>query len=331
MKPTTNQLQNKSTVSGTTVTDALNTLKTTITASSGDMLKSVYDTNDNGIVNAAETVPWSGVTSKPATFPPSSHTHTAVEISDSSSVGRSVLTAVDAATARTALGVGSGSGDVVGPASAVNNNFAAFNTTTGKLIKDSGSSAASFEPAVTAGTVSQFWSGTKTWRDLATDVRAVVLTGLSTATATAVAATDTILVAIGKLQAQVNGKQATLVSGTNIKTVNGNTLLGSGDLAISGSGGGGLTLVALAGTTQTAASGSNYAMQNAAATTLTAPASPTAGMRFGWMVCNGRTDNVINWNSAKHENITDTTMIINGPNEVGEAEYIDATFGWKVK
>ena len=40
-----------------------------------------------------------------------------------------------------------GSGDVVGPASAVNNNFAAFNLTTGKLIKDSGVSAASFDAA----------------------------------------------------------------------------------------------------------------------------------------------------------------------------------------
>ena len=59
------------------------------------------------------------------------------------------------------------------------------------------------EPAITAGTVSQFWAGTKAWRDLATDVRAAVLTGLSLATSTAVAATDSILVAIGKLQAQV--------------------------------------------------------------------------------------------------------------------------------
>lgn len=34
-------------------------------------------------------------------------------------------------------------------------------------------------------------------------------------------------------QTQIDGKQATLVSGTNIKTVNGNSLLGSGDLVIS--------------------------------------------------------------------------------------------------
>ena len=38
---------------------------------------------------------------------------------------------------------------------------------------------------------------------------------------------------------QLNQKQDTLVSGTNIKTINGNSLLGSGDLTISGGGGGG--------------------------------------------------------------------------------------------
>lgn len=51
-------------------------------------------------------------------------------------------------------------------------------------------------------------------------------------------------------QTALNAKQATLVSGTNIKTVNGNSLLGSGDLVISGGGG----LVLLAQTTQSAVS-----------------------------------------------------------------------------
>lgn len=36
------------------------------------------------------------------------------------------------------------------------------------------------------------------------------------------------------MQAALSAKQATLVSGTNIKTVNGSTLLGSGDLVVSG-------------------------------------------------------------------------------------------------
>ncbi len=39
-------------------------------------------------------------------------------------------------------------------------------------------------------------------------------------------------------QTALDGKQATLVSGTNIKTVNGTTILGSGDIVISGGGGG---------------------------------------------------------------------------------------------
>lgn len=47
----------------------------------GDMAKEVYDTDDDGKVDAAETadsVPWSGVSGKPSTFPPSSHNHDGV-------------------------------------------------------------------------------------------------------------------------------------------------------------------------------------------------------------------------------------------------------------
>lgn len=74
---------------------------------SGDMLKSVYDTDNDGKVNEAEVAdaaPWSGITGKPATFPPDAHTHTASQISDATTVGKAVLTAVDAAAARTAIG-----------------------------------------------------------------------------------------------------------------------------------------------------------------------------------------------------------------------------------
>jgi hypothetical protein len=112
-------------------------------------------------------------------------------------------------------------------------------------------------------------------------VRAVVLTGLSLATNAVISATDTVLSAFGKLQAQItanlstltshtsdtsnphattkaqvglgnadntsdvnkpvstatqtalNAKQNTLVSGTNIKTINGTSVLGSGDIVTS--------------------------------------------------------------------------------------------------
>ena len=63
------------------------------------------------------------------------------------------------------------------------------------------------ESAITAATTAataKYWRGDKTWSDFATDVRATVLTGLSTATNAVVAATDTVLAAIGKLQAQVS-------------------------------------------------------------------------------------------------------------------------------
>ncbi len=79
--------------------------------------------------------------------------------------------------------------------------------------------------------------------DFAGGVRGTVLTGLSLASAAAGTAADTVLVFLGKLQAQitalattVGGKQDALVSGTNIKTVNGISLLGGGNLAISGGG-----------------------------------------------------------------------------------------------
>lgn len=44
------------------------------------------------------------------------------------------------------------------------------------------------------------------------------------------------------LNTELAGKQATLVSGTSLKTINGQSLLGSGDLTISGGSGGGATL-----------------------------------------------------------------------------------------
>lgn len=76
-------------------------------------------------------------------------------------------------------------------------------------------------------------------------VRGTLLTGLSLLTGGAIAAADSVLVALGKLQKQISdavtaigSKQDTLVSGTNLKTVNGISLLGAGDLAVSGGGAG---------------------------------------------------------------------------------------------
>ena len=55
------------------------------TAGYGDMMKSVYDTNGNGIVDKAASVEWSGITNKPSSFNPASHTHNSIEYIDLSS------------------------------------------------------------------------------------------------------------------------------------------------------------------------------------------------------------------------------------------------------
>jgi len=53
------------------------------------------------------------------------------------------------------------------------------------------------------------------------------------------------------LQTQFSGKQATLISGNNIKSINGNSILGSGDLVISGSSAQTGTIIVTSGTSFT--------------------------------------------------------------------------------
>jgi hypothetical protein len=97
------------------------------------------------------------------------------------------------------------------------------------------------EPAITAGGTVHYWRGDKTWRDFATDVRAAALTGLSVSTNAAIAATDSILVAAGKLQAQItalaNQQAASAGSADKLTTARTISLTGdaSGSVAFDGS------------------------------------------------------------------------------------------------
>ncbi|MCU7645660.1 pyocin knob domain-containing protein [Pseudomonas piscis] len=81
----------------------------------------------------------------------------------------------------------------------INENFAELDQRTAAAQ----ASANSKEPAIAAGGAGQYWTGQKAWADLGTAVRGAVLTGLSLATGTVIAATDSLLVALGKLQKQV--------------------------------------------------------------------------------------------------------------------------------
>jgi hypothetical protein len=70
------------------------------------MLKSVYDTNSNNIVDAAESVPWAGVTGKPATFSPSPHANTHLSAgSDPIAIATSVLAGLCPAVDNTTIQV----------------------------------------------------------------------------------------------------------------------------------------------------------------------------------------------------------------------------------
>lgn len=65
---------------GATVTDlgdgeALISINIPTPSGGGDMYKSVYDTDDDGIVDEAASVAWEGIIGTPTTFPPESHTH----------------------------------------------------------------------------------------------------------------------------------------------------------------------------------------------------------------------------------------------------------------
>jgi hypothetical protein len=84
------------------------------------------------------------------------------------------------------------------------------------------------ENTITAGTTSQYYRGDKTFQTL--DKTAVGLGNVdNTSDANKPVSTAT--------QTALNAKQDTLISGTNIKTINGNSILGSGNLSISGGGG----------------------------------------------------------------------------------------------
>jgi hypothetical protein len=101
------------------------------------------------------------------------------------------------------------------------------------------------------------------------------LNGLTTATLRSITMpdADVDLAEIATNAAAITGKQATLVSATNIKTVNGYTLLGSGDLsttpaATTGTG----TVLSLANVV-----GSFYNMSSASAATTFTTSGTTAG------------------------------------------------------
>ena len=110
----------------------------------------------------------------------------------------------------------------------VNNNAAETNTNTANIatnataISNNTTALAGKEPSIAAGTAVQFLNGVKAFISIYSEVRATLLTGLSLVASTAITASDTLIVALGKLQ-----KQVTDVN--NFATENENLILGNTD------------------------------------------------------------------------------------------------------
>lgn len=88
-----------------------------------------------------------------------------------------------------------------------------------KTYRWSGSVYISLSSDLTIGETTQYLRGDRTWTDFFTDVRNAVLTGINTAASQVISAADTVLSALGKLQAQIDA----IVGGhltKNIGTIN---------------------------------------------------------------------------------------------------------------
>jgi hypothetical protein len=123
----------------------------------------------------------------------------------------------------TNIAIGSGTGDVVGPASAVDSNFAAFDTITGKLIKDSGKKTSDF----TASNVA-IVSATKT--KITYDAKGLVTSGADATTADIAASTnknyvtDAQAIVIGNTSGTNTGDNATNSQYSGLATSKANQL-----------------------------------------------------------------------------------------------------------
>jgi hypothetical protein len=86
-------------------------------------------------------------------------------------------------------------------------------------------------------------------------------------------------------------------------------------------------LVAVAGTTQTAVANGHYSLDNAAVSTLTLPAAPTAGDAVWVTASNGRADNIVARNGQKIMSLAED-MTLDGVYRTASLRYINATVGW---
>lgn len=90
-----------------------------------------------------------------------------------------------------------------------------------------------------------------------------------------------------------------------------------------------LTLAVETGTSVTGMAGTRHVLTNASATTVSTPASPSAGQRFKVIVANDLETNVIAYAADKIMSLAED-MTLNRAHAVVELVYVNATLGWVI-
>jgi hypothetical protein len=116
--------------------------------------------------------------------------------------------------------------------------------------------------------------------------------------------------------------KATLTAGTGISVTNG-----TGSITIASTILGVPTMSVVTGTTQSAAVNTHYILTNGSATTVTLPASPTAGDLIWITVANGLTTNVVARNGKPIQGIAED-MTLNAAYASAQMRFVDNTEGW---
>lgn len=196
------------------ITDATATGRAVLTASTAAAARSAIGAGTSSLVigttegtaKEGNWVPsWTDVTGKPSTFTPSTHNHPASQISDSTTVGRAVLTAADEAEARSAIGAGTsdlvlGTTNTTAKAGDWKPTAADITdaTTTGRSVLTAASAAAA-RSAIGAGTSNLALGTTSStakagdWKPASTDITDSTATGRSLLTVASAAAARTVL------------------------------------------------------------------------------------------------------------------------------------------
>ena len=201
----------------------------------------------------------------------------------------------------------------------------ASTTQTGALTSTDWTTFNNKEPAISAGTATQYWSGTKSWATLNTTnvtegtnlyftqsrALATTLTGLGTGTNTAITSANTLITALQNLQAQITAGLSTTTIATS--SVLGSVKVGSG-LAVTGDGTVSITATSniQSGSTYTIAVSDNdliIEVTNATSVTVTFPNNLPAGFSCAIMQSNTATVTIVAASGATLNNARSHTKL----------------------